>query len=97
VSYSLQLGLAKPRTSHVAGCARTLCSLSLQLVADRDKATRAAALGTLGVVYLQEGPAIWKGLGQLSDQQRSLIEVRHPARLAAQRTRATEAPTPRAS
>lgn len=48
----------------------------LQIVSDRDKATRAAALSTLEVVYLSEGQAIWNMLGRLSDQQHSLIEER---------------------
>ena len=48
----------------------------LQVVSDRDKATRAAALSTLEVVYLSEGQAIWSMLGRLSDQQHSLIEER---------------------
>ena len=48
----------------------------MQIVSDRDKATRAAALGTLEVAYLSEGQAIWSMLGRLSDQQHSLIEER---------------------
>lgn len=48
----------------------------MQIVSDRDKATRAAALGTLEVAYLSEGQAIWNMLGRLSDQQHSLIEER---------------------
>lgn len=49
---------------------------AVQIVSDRDKATRAAALGTLEVAYLSEGQAIWSMLGRLSDQQHSLIEER---------------------
>lgn len=49
---------------------------ALQIVSDRDKATRAAALGTLEVAYRSEGQAIWSMLGRLSDQQHSLIEER---------------------
>ena len=49
---------------------------AMQIVSDRDKATRAAALGTLEVAYLSEGQAIWNMLGRLSDQQHSLIEER---------------------
>ncbi len=45
-------------------------------MSDRDKATRAAALGTLEIVYLSEGQAVWKMCGHISDQQRSLIEER---------------------
>lgn len=38
---------------------------------------RAAALGVMEVAYRQEGPAaLWKLVGRLSDQQRSLIEER---------------------
>lgn len=48
----------------------------MQIVSDRDKATRAAALGTLEVAYLSEGQAIWSMLGRLSDQQHSLLEER---------------------
>ncbi len=48
----------------------------MQIVSDRDKATRAAALGTLEVVYMSEGQAIWSMLGRLSDQQQSLLEER---------------------
>ncbi len=48
-----------------------------QLVTDRDKGVRAAALGVMEVAYRQEGPAaLWKLLGRVSDQQRSLIEER---------------------
>lgn len=50
--------------------------IRVQIVSDRDKATRAAALGTLEVAYLSEGQAIWSMLGHLSDQQHSLIEER---------------------
>ncbi|KAL3133794.1 hypothetical protein ABBQ32_008271 [Trebouxia sp. C0010 RCD-2024] len=62
---------------HVADKARhkPLPALA-QIVSDRDKATRAAALGTLEVAYLSEGQAIWSMLGRLSDQQHSLIEER---------------------
>ena len=49
---------------------------ALQIVSDRDKATRAAALGTLELVYMSEGQAIWSMLGRLSDQQQSLLEER---------------------
>ena len=45
-------------------------------MSDRDKATRAAALGTLETVYMSEGPAIWSMLGRLTDQQQSLLEER---------------------
>jgi len=46
-------------------------------VTDRDKGVRAAALGVMEVAYRQEGPAaLWKLLGRVSDQQRSLIEER---------------------
>ena len=38
---------------------------------------RAAALGVMEVAYRQEGPAaLWKLVGRLSDQQRSLVEER---------------------
>ena len=49
----------------------------LQMVTERDKALRSAVLGTLAVLYQQEGEAtVWAQCGRLSDQQRSLIEVR---------------------
>ena len=48
----------------------------MQIVSDRDKATRASALGTLEIGYWSEGQAIWSKLGRLSDQQQSLIEER---------------------
>ena len=48
----------------------------MQVVSDRDKATRAAALGTLEVAYMSEGQAIWTQMGRLTDQQQSLIEER---------------------
>lgn len=48
----------------------------MQIVSDRDKATRAAALNTLELVYMSEGQAIWSMLGHLSDQQHSLLEER---------------------
>ncbi|KAL0028272.1 hypothetical protein WJX79_006476 [Trebouxia sp. C0005] len=62
---------------HVADKARhkPLPALA-QIVSDRDKATRAAALGTLELVYMSEGQAIWSMLGRLSDQQQSLLEER---------------------
>ena len=47
------------------------------MVTERDKALRSAVLGTLAVLYQQEGEAtVWAQCGRLSDQQRSLIEVR---------------------
>ena len=48
----------------------------MQNDSERDKATRAAALGTLEIGYKSEGQAIWSSLGRLSDQQQSLIEER---------------------
>lgn len=45
-------------------------------MADRDKALRAACLSTLTIVYDFEGSRIWKLLGKLSTQQKSLIEER---------------------
>ena len=49
----------------------------LQLVSDRDKATRSAVLGALEAVYMQEGPSgFWDMLGRLNDQQKSLISER---------------------
>jgi len=49
----------------------------LQMVTERDKALRSAVLGTLAVLYQQEGEAtVWAQCGRLSDQQKSLIEVR---------------------
>jgi hypothetical protein len=51
--------------------------LPLQLVTDKDRGVRAAALGVMEVAYRQEGPAaLWKLVGRLSDQQRSLVEER---------------------
>ena len=52
-------------------------TLLLQLVTDKDRGVRAAALGVMEVAYRQEGPAaLWKLVGRLSDQQHSLIEER---------------------
>ena len=48
-------------------------------VADRDKAVRAASLSTLTVVYDFEGTRIWKLLGRITSQQKSLIEERFKA------------------
>jgi hypothetical protein len=39
-------------------------------------ALRKSALATMEVAYLFEGDGIWKLLGKLSDQQKSLIEER---------------------
>ena len=55
----------------------TLLVCRLQLVSDRDKATRSAVLGALEAVYMQEGPSgFWDMLGRLNDQQKSLISER---------------------
>jgi hypothetical protein len=49
----------------------------MQMVTERDKAMRAAALAAVEALYLAEGPAVvWGQLGKLTDQQRSLIEER---------------------
>lgn len=45
-------------------------------VSSRDAAFRQACLATLEIVYDFEGQKIWKMLGRLTDQQRSLIEER---------------------
>lgn len=45
-------------------------------MSSRDASFRKACLGTLATVYDFEGPKIWKLLGRLTDQQRSLIEER---------------------
>lgn len=46
-------------------------------MSERDKALRSAALGALEILYKAEGEgAVWAHAGQLSDQQRSLIEER---------------------
>lgn len=50
--------------------------LCAQLVADRDKALRAACLGVLGRTYLELGNGLWRQLGRLTPQQQSLIEER---------------------
>lgn len=48
-----------------------------QLVSERDKGIRAAALGTLELLHSAEGgAAAWRAIGSVSDQQRSLIEER---------------------
>ncbi|KAK9814323.1 hypothetical protein WJX72_004049 [[Myrmecia] bisecta] len=48
-----------------------------QLVSEKDKACRAAALATLEIVYLSEGQSIWsKQLSKVTDAQRSLLEER---------------------
>ena len=57
-----------------------------QLVSERDKGIRAAALGTLELLHSAEGgAAAWRAIGSVSDQQRSLIEerFRHSEKLAA--------------
>ena len=53
--------------------ARSKC---LQLVEDRDKAVRAAALDVMETAYQQEGNALWRLLGKLSPKQRGYIEER---------------------
>ena len=64
-----------------------------QLVSERDKGIRAAALRTLELLHSAEGgAAAWRAIGSVSDQQRSLIEERfrhsekQAARAAASRT-----------
>ncbi|GAX77872.1 hypothetical protein CEUSTIGMA_g5314.t1 [Chlamydomonas eustigma] len=47
-----------------------------RLVTERDNALRQAVLGTMEAVYCCEGDGMWKWLGKLTDQQRSLIEER---------------------
>ena len=62
-----------------------------QLVSERDKSIRAAALGTLEILHGAEGSAAaWRMIGSISNQQRSLIEerFRHSEKQA---TRATAA------
>jgi len=48
-------------------------------VGDRDKAVRAASLSTLTIVYDFEGIRVWKLLGRLTSQQKTLIEERFKA------------------
>eukprot|EP00210_Caulerpa_lentillifera_P009280 g8845.t1 len=48
-------------------------------VSDRDKALRAACLSTLTIVYDFEGQYIWKLLGKISSQQKSILEERFKA------------------
>lgn len=48
-------------------------------VSDRDKALRAACLSTLTFVYDFEGQYIWKLLGKISSQQKSILEERFKA------------------
>ena len=48
----------------------------MQLVSERDQATRGAALAALETAWGQVGQDLWPLLGHLTDQQRSLIEER---------------------
>lgn len=53
-----------------------LLGMVARLVSERDNTLRGAALVTLEVVYSIEADGIWKHIGKLTDQQRSLIEER---------------------
>lgn len=50
-------------------------SVPLQMVADRDKVTRAAVLATLSTAFVMEGPPLWRYLGRLTDAQRTILEA----------------------
>jgi hypothetical protein len=70
---------------------------ALQMVTERDKALRSAVLGTLAVLYQQEGEAtVWSQCSRLSDQQKSLIEERfkhaskNPAKAPSQKNKRLE-------
>lgn len=52
------------------------CWMLVQLVSERDQATRGAALAALEMAWGQVGQDLWPALGHLTDQQRSLIEER---------------------
>ena len=61
-----------PPSPHLVSLPLTPLFLCLQLVSDRDKATRSAVLGALEAVYMQEGPSgFWEMLGRLNDQQKA--------------------------
>ena len=67
-----------------------------QLVSERDKSIRAAALGTLEILHGAEGSAAaWRVIGSISSQQRSLIEerFRHSEKQAARATAASRQAT----
>ena len=67
-----------------------------QLVSERDKSIRAAALGTLEILHGAEGSAAaWRVIGSISNQQRSLIEerFRHSEKQAARATAASRQAT----
>ncbi|KAK9818850.1 hypothetical protein WJX81_005118, partial [Elliptochloris bilobata] len=67
-----------------------------QLVSERDKGIRAAALGTLELLHSAEGSAAaWRAIGSISDQQRSLIEerFRHSEKQAARAAAASRQAT----
>ncbi len=53
-----------------------IASVLMQMVSERDQATRGAALMALEAAYSQLGQDLWPLLGRLTDQQRSLIEER---------------------
>lgn len=49
----------------------------LQMMVERDKSLRAAALAFVEALYVSEGPTtLWSAFGKLSDQQKSLIQER---------------------
>jgi hypothetical protein len=71
-----------------------MCTGAAQLVSERDKGIRAAALGTLEALHAGEGAvAAWRAIGPVSDQQRSLIEerFRHADKQAARAAAAARA------
>ena len=65
------------KTYQVRGDHLDSALLRLQMVSDRDKAVRAAALALLQTLYQLAGPSqTWGLLGKLTGQQHSLIEER---------------------
>lgn len=73
--------------------------VSLQMVSDRDKAVRAAALALLQTLYQLAGPSqTWNLLGKLMNQQHSLIEERFRQRdKGSALSQSTQAKSPPAS
>lgn len=69
-------------------------------MAERDKALRSAVLGALEILAHREGEAaVWAAIGNVSSQQRSLIEERfkHAARNQPRRPAADAAELTQAS
>ncbi len=69
-----------------------------QMVSDRDKGVRAAALALLQTLYQLAGPSqTWGLLGKLTSQQHSLIEERFKHRDKGTLTHSAQAKSPSAA